>query len=94
MSLNLRVGTPDDAIRCGTIFYEAFKAIADQHNFPPDIPSPEIGQRVFASRPRGCMLPRGHIADLSNMVSGDKKAKVAREMGISRKTLYQYLHQA
>jgi hypothetical protein len=28
MNLTLRLGTPDDADRCGTICYEAFKAIA------------------------------------------------------------------
>lgn len=27
---------------CGTICYDAFKAIAKQHNFPPTFPSPEI----------------------------------------------------
>lgn len=35
-----RSGTADDAAACGTICYEAFKSIAEQHNFPPDFPSP------------------------------------------------------
>jgi hypothetical protein len=34
MNLTLRPGTPADAERCGTICYEAFKAIADRHHFP------------------------------------------------------------
>lgn len=38
----LRRGEPDDAERCGTICYYGFKQIAEQHNFPPDFPSPEI----------------------------------------------------
>ena len=42
MNLKLRRGTPADAERCGTICYEAFKAIAQRHDFPPDFPSPEI----------------------------------------------------
>jgi predicted N-acetyltransferase YhbS len=37
----LRPGTPDDAEKCGFICYEAFKTISEQHNFPPDFPSPE-----------------------------------------------------
>jgi len=42
MDIKLRPVTPDDAQRCGTICYEAFAAIANQHNFPPDLPSPEV----------------------------------------------------
>ena len=37
----LRPGRPEDAERCGLICYEAFKTISEQHNFPPDFPSPE-----------------------------------------------------
>lgn len=37
----LRPGTPDDAVPCGQICYEAFKSISDQHNFPRDFPAPE-----------------------------------------------------
>ena len=42
MNIKLRTATPDDAQRCGTICYEAFAAIANQHNFPPDLPSAEV----------------------------------------------------
>src|SRR5688500_4259724 len=41
-SLILRAGRPEDAGACGTICYEAFKAIAEQHGFAPDFPSPEV----------------------------------------------------
>jgi predicted N-acetyltransferase YhbS len=36
MNIGFRAGNVDDAEACGSICYEAFKAIADQHNFPPD----------------------------------------------------------
>jgi GNAT superfamily N-acetyltransferase len=42
MDATLRPGRPEDAHPCGVICYEAFKAIARQHNFPPDFPSPEV----------------------------------------------------
>jgi len=46
MSLKLRPGTKEDAAVCGVIIFEAFKSIADQHNFPPDIPSVQEGTRA------------------------------------------------
>jgi predicted N-acetyltransferase YhbS len=42
MNVTLRPGTAADAERCGEICYNAFKAVADQHNFPPDFPSQEV----------------------------------------------------
>jgi predicted N-acetyltransferase YhbS len=45
----IRPGTPDDAAACGLICYEAFKHIAEQHNFPPDFPSPEISTGLTSS---------------------------------------------
>lgn len=42
MSLTLRPGQPEDATLCGTICYNAFKTIAEQHNFPSNYPSPEV----------------------------------------------------
>src|SRR5260370_31709520 len=41
MNLPLSAGTSADTERCGTIRYEAFKAIADRHQFPPDFSSPQ-----------------------------------------------------
>jgi N-acetylglutamate synthase-like GNAT family acetyltransferase len=43
MDLTLRAGTSEDAQVCGTICYQAFKAIAEQHNFPPNLPTPDVG---------------------------------------------------
>ena len=42
MSLNLRPAGVNDAEACGSICFEAFKAISSEHNFPWDLPSPEI----------------------------------------------------
>ena len=49
MNLTLRPGTSADAERCGAICYEAFKAIADRHHFPPDFPA---AQAAVASTER------------------------------------------
>ena len=38
-SATLRLGKAQDAEVCGTICYEAFKKIADEHNFPSGTPS-------------------------------------------------------
>ena len=43
----LRVGVASDALRCGTICYEAFTAIADAHRFPRDFPAPDVAVDVF-----------------------------------------------
>jgi len=49
MSAILRQGTAADADACGAICYEAFKAIAAAHNFPPDFPSPEVASRLLST---------------------------------------------
>ncbi len=46
MELKLREGRPQDATACGTIAYEAFKKIAEEHNFPPDFPSAAVATDV------------------------------------------------
>ncbi|MDB6068644.1 MAG: hypothetical protein JWR26_4852 [Pedosphaera sp.] len=42
MNITIRPGRPEDASACGTICFEAFTTISRQHNFPPDIPSPQV----------------------------------------------------
>ena len=42
MQIQIRRTRPEDAAELGRICYEAFKAISEAHNFPPDIPSTEI----------------------------------------------------
>jgi len=49
MNVTLRPGTAADAERCGEICYNAFKAVAEQHNFPPDLPSQEVARGLVAS---------------------------------------------
>lgn len=46
MTVGIRPATSADAEACGRIICAAFAAIADQHNFPHDFPSPEIAVRV------------------------------------------------
>jgi GNAT superfamily N-acetyltransferase len=62
--LRLRVGEPEDAETCGSICYEAFKAIADQHNFPPDH-SPEMASGLITS-----LLSRGDVYSVVAEVDG------------------------
>jgi predicted N-acetyltransferase YhbS len=42
LSVELRPGTPEDAPDVGRICYEAFYAIATEHNFPPDFPDADF----------------------------------------------------
>ena len=69
MALSLRTGTTADATACGRICYDAFKAVCEGHNFPPDFPSPEIASGLLS------MLlghPRFHgvIAELDGRIVG------------------------
>lgn len=47
VALKFRTGNLDDAQICSEICYEAFQAIAAEHNFPSDFPSPEMAQSVL-----------------------------------------------
>jgi predicted N-acetyltransferase YhbS len=49
MTLTIRSGKSEDAEECGRICYEAFKSIAEQHNFTPDFPSVEIATAVVGA---------------------------------------------
>src|SRR5688572_5360403 len=53
-AVTLRLGSPEDAELAGTICYEAFKMIAEQHRFPPDFPTPTVAiglMQYMLSRP-------------------------------------------
>ena len=55
MKLRIRPGTVTDAKEVGRIQYEAFKSIAEQHNFPPDFPSVDVATglvTMLLSHPR------------------------------------------
>jgi predicted N-acetyltransferase YhbS len=48
-NIELRTGRPVDAQQAGSVCYAAFKAIAEQHQFPPDFPSAEAAIGLFSS---------------------------------------------
>ena len=79
MDVTLRPATQGDAPECGRIMYEAFKSIADRHNFPPDCPSAEFASAFLAeliAHPRVC----GVVAEADRKVIGsvfvDERAPV------------------
>lgn len=48
MNLRLRAASPADAETCAAICYEAFVAISDRHNFPPDFPDPQTAAQLLS----------------------------------------------
>ena len=80
MDATLRPGNAEDTKRCGAICYEAFKTIAEQHNFPPDFPSPEVATALLT----GLLAHPGFyavVAELDGRVVGsnflDERSTVA-----------------
>lgn len=69
MNVILRPGTPEDARQCGEICYKAFRAISEQHNFPPDFPSAEVAVALLSD-----LLARsdfyGVVAELDGQIVG------------------------
>lgn len=80
MHVTLRPGNIADAQRCGEICYEAFRTIAERHNFPPDFPSPAFATELMAG-----LLAHpgvyGVVAELDGRVVGsnflDERSTVA-----------------
>ncbi|MHC4192362.1 MAG: GNAT family N-acetyltransferase [Planctomycetota bacterium] len=50
MNLKLRPGLPEDAKICGEICYKAFKATAEHHNFPPNLPTPDLAIELLSKQ--------------------------------------------
>jgi len=80
MNVTLRPGNAADAQPCGAICYEAFKTIAEQHNFPLDFPSPAVATELLA----GLLAHPGFyavVAELDGRVVGsnflDERSTVA-----------------
>jgi predicted N-acetyltransferase YhbS len=48
MNVQIRSMKREDVETCGRICYEAFKSIAERHNFPPDFPSPEVAAGLLS----------------------------------------------
>jgi len=80
VTLALRAATPADAEPCGTICYEAFRAIATAHGFPPDFPSPEVA-RGFVTMLLGHPGYYGVVAEQRGRVVGsnflDERSPIA-----------------
>lgn len=47
MKLQIRDAEPQDVRPCGEIMYEAFRDIAESHNFPPDFPNAEAAAGIL-----------------------------------------------
>jgi GNAT superfamily N-acetyltransferase len=48
-SVVIRRASAEDAEVCGRICFEAFTALANRHNFPPDFPAPEVSTGVLSA---------------------------------------------
>lgn len=46
--LTLRPARPEDAAICGEICFEAFRSIAERHNFPVDFPSADVATELLS----------------------------------------------
>jgi predicted N-acetyltransferase YhbS len=79
MDLTLRCGVPADSTECGRICFEAFKSIAERHNFPPDFPSRDVASGLMA-----LLIAHPHfysiVAELEGRIVGsnflDERSKV------------------
>ena len=65
MALHVRKGAPEDAVAAGDICYRAFKAIAEAHNFPPDVPSPDAAAHLISM-----MIADEHVFDVVAQIDG------------------------
>jgi predicted N-acetyltransferase YhbS len=79
-TVTLRPGRPSDTDACGRICYEAFDAIARQHNFPPDFPSVDVATGLITmllSHPRFFSV----VAEASGQIVGsnflDERSSIA-----------------
>ena len=47
--IKLRTAQTADISACSKVMYEAFRDIAERHNFPPDFPDPEVAGGLLNS---------------------------------------------
>ena len=79
-SVKIRPGLPSDIEPCARILFNAFGTIAAQHNFPPDIPSIEVGTELMTM-----LLTHPHffsvVAELDGKIVGsnflDERSAIA-----------------
>jgi GNAT superfamily N-acetyltransferase len=69
MPLSLRRATPADAVAIGEICYDAFRTIAQRHNFPPDFAAVD-GAVGLAQHMTGAADVFGVIAELDGRIVG------------------------
>ena len=69
MAAEIREAKEGDASICGRIAYEAFKAIADEHNFPPDFPTSEDGVATVSMMIAHPAF-HGVVAELDGKIAG------------------------
>ena len=65
MPVSIRRGQPSDAAALGDICYRAFKTIAEEHNFSPDFPNPELAAGFL-----GMLIAHRGIYDVVAEVDG------------------------
>jgi predicted N-acetyltransferase YhbS len=104
-AVTIRVATKDDAPAAGKICFEAFQAISNAHNFPPDVPAPEVGvglmSALFASPGFYCVVAEagGRIVgsnclDERSVIHGVGPITVdpsAQNLGVGRKLMHAVL---
>jgi L-amino acid N-acyltransferase YncA len=109
MDLVVRQGEVEDAEQCAAIFYEAFRSIAEEHNFPTDV-SPPDGETVsnwqkrFANpayyvvvAERGGRIVGSNILDERGSIAGVGPITVDpsfQHAGAGRKLMEAVLHRA
>jgi GNAT superfamily N-acetyltransferase len=65
MPVSIRRGRTSDAATLGDICYRAFKTIAEEHNFPADVPNPEVAAGLL-----GTLIEHDRIYDVVAEVDG------------------------
>ena len=108
MQVTLRTAKRDDATPAGAIVFEGFKAISSKHNFPWDMPSPEvatglIGELLANSGFYGVIAESGgkiigsNFLDLRNPIAGIGPITVdpeAQDKSIGRRLMEAVLERA
>lgn len=65
----IRPVVAEDIPRCGEIMYQAFKSIAEQHNFPPDFPNAEVTSGMLGMLHNAPVFD-GFVAEENNSICG------------------------